>query len=145
MDRRSFIKQGCLACVSIGIAGALLQSCAPVKYVTGTFTDTGIIVDLKEFETKKGPHSYIIVRHDDLQYPICVYRIADAQYSALLMQCPHQGAELQVAGDQLTCPAHNSEFDKWGRVTQAPAITDLRSFPTTIKNNQLLIDLRKQA
>ena len=145
MDRRKFIKAGCLACTSIGFAATLLESCAPVKYTSGTLTDNGLLVDLSDFDTKKGKNSYVIIRHDDLQYPICVYRIDDRNYSALLMRCTHQGAELQVAGDQLTCPAHGSEFDKYGKVTQSPAAADLRSFPVTVANNQLFIDLRKQS
>jgi nitrite reductase/ring-hydroxylating ferredoxin subunit len=123
----------------------VIQSCASVKYVTGEFNDTGIAIGLKEFDARKGHRSYVIVRHDDLQYPICVYRINETQYSALLMQCTHQGAELQVSGDQLTCPAHGSEFDKIGRATSPPATASLRSFPVTIKNDQLFIDLRKQS
>jgi Rieske Fe-S protein len=146
MDRRSFIKKGCIACVGLTVLGTVMQSCTTVKYVTGNMTENGITVDLKEFATpKKGQTPYVIVRHEDLQYPICVYRISATQYSALLMQCTHQGAELQVAGDRLVCPAHGSEFDKMGKTTQPPAMTDLRSFAVVIKNDQLFIDLRKQA
>src|SRR4051794_33107917 len=110
MDRRAFIKTGCMACASLSVLSMALQSCSPVKYVNGRFSDSGIHVDLKDFESKNGFRSYVIVRNDDLQYPICVYRIDETTYSALWMQCTHQGAELQVSGDQLTCPAHGSEF-----------------------------------
>lgn len=145
MDRKTFIKAACLACTSIGFVSSLLQSCTSVRYVTGGLNENGMLLDLKEFETNKDSHrSYVIVWHNDLQFPICVYRINETQFSALLMQCTHQGAELQVAGDQLTCPAHGSEFDKWGKVVQSPASTHLRSFPTSIENNQLFIDLRKR-
>ena len=107
---------------------------------------SGMYVDIKEFQTAKGGYrSYVIVRHDDLQYPICLYRISEEEYSAVLMRCTHQGAELQVAGDQLTCPAHGSSFTKWGKVVAAPAATDLRRFDVSVKENQLFIDLRKQA
>ena len=37
-----------------------------------------------------------IVNNPQLKYPICVYRLGDGNYSALLMKCTHQGAELQV-------------------------------------------------
>jgi nitrite reductase/ring-hydroxylating ferredoxin subunit len=145
MDRSTFIKAGCFACTSVSFLGTVLQSCTSVKYTTGKMNENGLLVDLKEFKTKKGVRSYVIVRHEDLQYPVCVYRVEENKYNALLMRCTHQGAELQVSGDQLTCPAHGSSFDKSGKVTQAPASTDLRSFPVTIVNEQLFIDLRKQS
>jgi len=145
MDRRSFIKKGCVACAGLSFLGVLVQSCQSVKYVGGELGESGITVPLTAFDTKKGHYPYVIVRNDELQFPICVYRISETAYSALLMRCSHQGAELQVAGDQLVCPAHGSEFDKMGKVTQSPAIADLRKFPVIIKNDQLFIDLRKEA
>ncbi len=149
MDRKTFIKAGCMACASMGFLATMLQSCAPVRYVTAGLNNDGMLIDPKEFETKhKGEvsyRSYIIARHDDLKYPVCIYRVEEGKYSALLMSCTHQGAELQVSGDQLTCPAHGSEFDKYGKVTQSPAAADLRSFPVSLIDGKLFIDLRKQA
>ena len=89
--------------------------------------------------------SFIIVRNDALQFPICVYRFSDEEYSALWMRCTHQGAELQASGDVLQCPAHGSEFNNRGEVRNGPADNALRTFPVTITNNDLFIDLRKQA
>ncbi|NDC42782.1 MAG: hypothetical protein EBZ77_14740 [Chitinophagia bacterium] len=149
MDRRNFIKTGCLACIGVATSGTLLQSCAGVKYATGKLNDNGMLIPLSEFdikhkeEGKKRP--YIIARHDELKYPICIYRLDNGSYSALLMSCSHQGAELQVSGERLTCPAHGSEFDNTGRAMQSPATSDLRTFPVTIQGDQLFIDLRKQA
>lgn len=144
MNRRRFIKTGCIACTSIGFLSTVIQSCTAVKYSMGTLNENGILIDLKDYEVKNGVRNYVIVRHDNLQFPICVYKIDDHTFSALLMRCTHQGAELQVAGDQLTCPAHGSEFDKWGKVTQSPAAENLRSFPVSVTGDKLFIDLRKQ-
>ncbi len=123
----------------------LMQSCKSVKYVSGNMEANGISVDLNDFATKSGQRPYLIVQHPDLQYPICVYNTGSNNYSALLMRCTHQGAELQVSGDQLTCPAHGSTFDQHGKVMQAPATEDLRTFPVSVTNNSLFIDLRKKA
>ena len=97
--------------------------------------------------TKKGKASYrafIIVRNEALQYPICVFRFNENEYSALWMQCTHQGAELQASGDFLQCTAHGSEFSNTGKVTNGPADKDLRTFPVTVNKNELFIDLRKK-
>ena len=58
------------------------------------------------------------------------------------MRCTHQGTELQASGDRLQCPAHGSEFDNKGTVKTGPADKALRSFPVTVSNNQLFIDLK---
>ena len=147
MDRRKFIRTGCTACLSITAVAALLSSCKTTKYSTGKLGTDGLFIDTNEFKLrKKGVasfRSFIIVRNEALQYPVCVYRFSDSEYSALWMSCTHQGAELQVSGEFLQCPAHGSEFSNKGKMTNGPADRDLRSFPVTVNNNELFIDLRK--
>ncbi len=143
MNRKTFLKQSCFACMSTSFLLSALESCTAVKYTTGKLTDKGILVSLDDFMSGDKVLSYIIIRNDELQFPICIYRLDANNYSALFMQCSHQGAELQVSGDRLVCPAHGSEFDKQGHAMQAPAAGDLRKFPVAISDNSLFIDLRK--
>ena len=121
----------------------------PTKYISGSVVKDGITVSKDQFKIKqKGGTAYssfIIVRNDILQYPICIYRFNENEYSALWMKCAHQGAELQASGDVLQCPAHGSEFNNKGMVTNGPASTNLRTFPVAVTNNELFIDLRKQS
>lgn len=149
MNRRRFLKDSCIACMGLAIAPTLLTSCKSMQQISGNLTNDGITIPLKDFIKRKGEqaqyHSYIVVRNDALQYPICVYRFGEKQYEALYMQCTHQGAELQAAGDRLTCPAHGSEFDNRGMVKQGPADQPLRNFPASIVGEELFIDLRKQS
>lgn len=58
------------------------------------------------------------------------------------MQCTHQGAELQVFGDKLQCPAHGSEFSNKGSLENGPADRNLRNFPIIIDNGTLKISLK---
>lgn len=100
-------------------------------------------VPLSSFRQDKGSfRTSILVTHPDLKYPVCVYRFSDTEYTALLMRCTHQGAELQVFGDRLECPAHGSQFSNTGKVQNGPADTNLRTFPVTINNDQLFISLK---
>lgn len=146
MNRRSFLKQGCAVCLGAVAFSTIIESCKSIRYASGTLQKDGVDLSLDEFRLKDGSfRSYVIVRHAELQYPICVYRFSDREYTALWMQCTHQGAELQASGDRLTCPAHGSEFDNRGLVRQGPAANGLRTFPVTIQGDQLFIDLRKQA
>ncbi|WP_162276943.1 Rieske (2Fe-2S) protein [Mucilaginibacter pedocola] len=88
--------------------------------------------------------AYYIVRNDKLLFPICVFHTDKKNYTALWMQCAHQGAELQVSGNELVCPAHGSAFDSSGKVTNGPAVNGLRTFPVSVLGDDLFIDLRKR-
>src|SRR4051794_32485485 len=125
MKRRDFIKDSCAACLTIAALPLMLSSCANLIDITGTLVKDGLTLSFEDFKIKaKGSSAYrsfVIVRNEALQYPICVYRFNDKQYSALWMKCAHQGAELQASGDYLQCPAHGSEFNNNGQVTNGPA------------------------
>jgi len=86
--------------------------------------------------------NYIVFQNDRLQYPVCVYRMSNTDYSALWMRCTHQGTELQAFGDKLHCPAHGSEFNKKGGVENGPAANALRTFPVVVADGQLKISLK---
>ena len=145
MNRKEFIVKSCTACIAASAYSIILSSCAATKFTSGKLAKDGILIDINEFviKDKDKYRLYVVVRNDKLLFPICVYRFNDTEYSAIWMQCAHQGAELNVAGDYLQCPAHGSEYDNRGKVTNGPADRDLRTFPVTISNNQLFIDLRK--
>ncbi len=147
MDRKKFIKQGCIACFSMATLGSLVAACGPARFTTGKLIKDGLLLDIAAFTVVKngvtGYIPYVIVRNEALQYPVCVYRFSETEYSALWMQCTHQGAELQVSGDQLHCPAHGSEFNNKGIVKNGPAGKDLKTFPVSLNKNELFIDLRK--
>lgn len=145
MNRKEFIIKSCTTCIGATVLSNILSSCTATKFANGKLTRNGIIMDPKEFSlNEEGKYRlYVIVRNESLLFPICVYRFSDNDYTAIWMQCAHQGAELNVAGDYLQCPAHGSEYDNRGKVTNGPADRDLRTFPVRIDNNQLFIDLRK--
>ena len=146
MNRKEFLKTcgyGCLA----GVTGmTLLQSCSSSQVLTRKIEGSDIIVPIADFEIRKHKRidykKYVIVQNDLLKFPICVYRSDADNYQALLMQCTHQGAELQVFGERLQCPAHGSEFNSEGGVENGPADNSLRKFPITILNNSLKISLK---
>jgi Rieske Fe-S protein len=146
MDRKDFIKSCGFACIGGAAITTLLQGCSGTKIISGKIGGDDLIVALKDFETKAGNEThykkYIVVQNEILQYPICVYRLNANEYAALWMQCTHQGAELQVFGDKLQCPAHGSEFDSRGNLQSGPAEKKLRSFPIIVENNQLKISLK---
>ena len=145
MDRRKFISTGCISCLSGGLLLSVMESCSASKIINASIIDADMIVPLKHFaggKEHKSFKNYLVVQNDKLKYPICIYRIDENTYHALLMRCTHQGAELQVFGDKLQCPAHGSEFNNNGTVAGGPAANALRSLPVTITTQELKISLR---
>ncbi len=146
MNRRDFIVNTCTACLSVTAMAAVLGSCQSTRYVSGKVEKDGLLIHKDEFKiTKKNGVSYrsfIIIRNDTLQYPVCVYRFNEMEYTALYMRCTHQGTELQASGDYLQCPAHGSEFNNHGQVTHGPADKNLRTFRVTVNEIDLFIDMQ---
>jgi Rieske Fe-S protein len=146
MHRKDFIKSCGFACLGSAATGTILQGCTSSKIIGGNISGDELIIPVSDFETSAGNEKhfkkYIVLQNEILQYPICVYRHNENEYSALWMRCTHQGAELQVFGDKLQCPAHGSEFGNKGDVQNGPAENKLRTFPVTIVQNQLKISLK---
>lgn len=146
MNRKEFLKTcgfGCLAGIS---AVTFLQSCSSSQVMDKEINGSDILVPLSDFEIKTNGKTeykkYVIIQNEKLKSPICVYRFGADNYSALLMECPHQGANLQVFGDKLQCGAHGSEFNNKGTVENGPADRNLRNFPITLNNTTLKISLK---
>lgn len=146
MDRREFVKRSCVICLSGGVIPLTLSGCSTTHYVSGLIETYGISIPKSEFtylkKDRPATRSYIIVQNDKVAFPIYVYRFSENEYSALWMQCSHQGNELQAFGEQLHCPAHGSEFDSKGNVSQGPASDPLRTFRVEASEEKIFIDLR---
>jgi Rieske Fe-S protein len=142
MERKEFLKTGGLACLGVTLLGIGFEGCGSSKMIAGTMDSSGLLVPLSSFDNGNNTYrNYVIVQHEKLKYPVCVYRFSETDYSALLMRCTHQGTELQVFGDRLECPAHGSQFSNKGVVKNGPADTNLRTFPVNIQHDQLHIIL----
>ena len=145
MERRAFTKT-CIVCLAGAILPPALSGCQSTYYTQGTIEPNGISVLKSEFSYLKKDQprirEYIIVRNERLKFPIYLRRFSGEEYSALLMECTHQGAELNASGDHLYCPSHGSEFDSKGIVSQGPAEENLKSFKVFSDNEKVFIDLR---
>lgn len=145
MDRKDFLKQCGLGCLGTVGVTPLLSGCS-AKIFAGKIEGDDMLIPLKDFETRAGKEThykkYVVVQNELLQHPICVYRLSNTEYSALWMKCTHQGAELQVFGNMLQCPAHGSEFKHTGEVQGGPADRKLRTFPVTIEKDHIKISLK---
>lgn len=146
MDRKEFIRTCGFACLGGATLAVLLESCAGTNYFAQTnYANNQIAIPKTEFikvtKDKSIQRKYVLVQHDKFSYPICVYKLDEENYSALLMQCTHKGCELQAQGDFLICPCHGSEFTNQGVVQNPPAEQDLQTFKISIDNENIYIYL----
>ncbi len=143
MDRKEFIKTCGFACLGATLIVPLIQGCVATKSVTANIEGENLFVPLSNFIKDGKPLNYLVVNNTQLQYPIYLFRFSDTEYTALYMQCTHQGNELTAYGEKLVCSAHGAEFDNKGNVANGPASNPLRTFPTRLDNQNILISLKK--
>ena len=144
MDRKEFIKTCGVACFGGSVLITMLESCSSSEYFARTtFESNRIKISKIEFDkVEKGKtvaRRFVLVKSEKFTYPLCVYKISEEEYSALLMQCTHNGCELKPQGSYLACPCHGSEFTNRGVVQNPPAEQNLRSFKTSTDNENIYI------
>ncbi|MEY2937849.1 MAG: hypothetical protein RL062_438 [Bacteroidota bacterium] len=144
MDRKVFLKQCGWACIGITLGGGLLASCTNHQAIVAVREGDFFTIPKSSFWSEENQKfkRYVIISNDELVFPICVFRKSETEYSALLMECSHQGAELQVYGERLQGPAHGSEFDREGNPLNAPADKVLRKFQCLVSDHSIKISLR---
>jgi len=147
MHRRDFIKTYCFTCAAAIGASVLLPSCTTSKYITNFSVEKNILAVKKaEFTVVKKEKTieqkYILLKPEGFNFPIAVYKINQNEYTALLLECTHQGCELTPYETTLVCPCHGAEFSKQGDVTQGPAENKLKTFITTQDESNIYIQLK---
>lgn len=146
MHRKEFIKTCAYSCLGGAALASLLQSCASTNYFAKTaFEGQKVVFKKSEFlnteKDKSTERKYVLIKTEKFGYPIVVYKIVENQYTALLLQCTHNGCELQPQANFLVCPCHGSEFSNTGIVQSPPAEQNLVSFQTTTDNENVYIHL----
>jgi len=151
MERKEFIKTCCYAAVGIPILATTLQSCKAIHYAAITKDAANrLVVKKSEFwyikpagrpggKDKKVNRAFVLVKTENMEFPVCLYKIDIDVYSASLLHCTHRGCELNVGGGIYSCPCHGSEFSVTGKVLEGPAIRDLKTFKTEIDDENIYI------
>lgn len=133
----------CIGGISLSI---LLEGCGTATYYAQhDVKDSQIIVKKTEFNIVKDGKTeirkYVLLKTEKLNFPICVYKIDEEKYNALLMECTHKSCELQPHGDYLICPCHGSEFSNTGAVQNPPAETNLKTFKIKTDHESIFVQL----
>jgi cytochrome b6-f complex iron-sulfur subunit len=144
MNRKEFIQRCSYACLGAFAASAFLEGCTSTTHIASAVTNGNTIsINKSEFVTSKKDvlRKFVIINSAKFEYPICIYKLNDTEFSALLMKCTHNSCELHPQGSYLVCPCHGSEFNNKGTVQNPPAERNLQTFTTTTDNENIYIHL----
>jgi Rieske Fe-S protein len=145
MDRKEFIESCIGKCLVISGISIAIESCASSVYYAQVLSQEGILkVKKSEFtgQSKDGSafqRSYVMVKTEGLEYPVCLYKQNEAEYLAVYTKCTHQGCEVRPQGDYFVCPCHGSEYSIEGKVLNPPAEKDLEILSTRVEGDSILI------
>lgn len=146
MKRRDFIRTSCLSCIGGSALTIALQGCSSAYYAQQVaLKENNLVIKKTEFieikKEKQSMRNVIVAKYEKLGFPIAIFRLEEDQYSAIYLECTHQGNEVQPHGNYLVCEGHGSEFDNKGKVTQGPAEKALRTFVVTTDRENIYINL----
>ena len=143
MKRRKFIKSCCYTTIGITLAGSVLQSCGSIYYASVSRNANRLVIAKSEFwqlkKDKKVYRSFVLIKTEDSEFPICIYNIKEGSYIASLLKCTHRGCELNVGGGIYSCPCHGSEFSVQGDVLEGPAEDNLKTFKIETDNENIYL------
>jgi len=124
MNRRTFLKSSCSACLlaGAGLAVGTLSSCSTVPVYATSIRENTIAVPARLFADR--PLQLVSV--EGFEYEIAVERRGNG-YRAFLLRCTHADNALTYTGSRFVCTLHGSTFDEEGRVTKGPATMPLES------------------
>ena len=76
---------------------------------------------------------------------ICLAHAADGQFYALDDVCTHENFLLsggELIDFDVECPQHGSKFNvKTGRVTGLPAVLPAKTFPVSVEDGEVYVDV----
>ncbi len=145
VERKKFIKSCCYTVVGYPLMSSILHSCGTLYYASSSHIENKLAVAKTEFwkikKDKKIERTFVLIKTEFTQFPICVYKVEDDNYIASLLRCTHRGCELNVGGGMYTCPCHGSEFSMTGKLMKGPAIEDLETYRTNTDDENIYIEL----
>jgi len=143
MNRKDFIKGSCGVCMALGsgfLMSAVLEACkTPLGVIKTAAKDNVVAIPLTEFAAS----DYKLVRLRNYDYDLAVQKNKDGTYETLVLMCTHASNPLTKTGNGYYCTLHGSAFDQEGYVTKGPAEKNMIKLNTTIKNDQILIQLKQ--
>ena len=119
----------------------LVPGCATVPTYRGALESGRLRITIGEFELTAGERRAIFLVAPELGDTIILIRDGGDEFRALSATCTHQKCRVRPATHALQCPCHGSTYDFEGKVLRGPAKRGLASYPVTVKDNQIEVDV----
>lgn len=142
MERRKFIRVCGSVVIGTAVGAGMFSSCTPIYYAHFKTSENELIVPLGEFYiNEEKERNFVLLNTEFSKYPICIFKQSDEDFTASLMQCTHKGCEVNVDGNQFSCPCHGSEFSYTGEVLEGPATEPLKTFSISKDETNLYVKI----
>jgi len=86
-----------------------------------------------------------LIRFDHGGRTFAIYRSPEDEYFCTDGMCTHEAIHLvdgRVINNTVECPKHNGTFDyKTGEALQSPVCVKLKTFPTKVEGDRVLIEI----
>jgi cytochrome b6-f complex iron-sulfur subunit len=155
ITRKDFFKKSLQGATILAIPAALspiLESCTndimgpensnPLSAIQGNLANGKVTITIDSSSPLVNVDSAAIVNYSSGS--VLVNHSSENTFNALSSICTHQSctvANFDSGSSQYVCPCHGSRYNFNGQVTQGPAGSPLRSFPTQFSGNQLIITI----
>lgn len=136
-DRRQFVRAGTAA-----MAAVILPGCASLVARRVPLVDGLVRLSLRQHPELSERGGSLRLLPDGWTEPLYVMSLDDGAFAALSPICTHRGCTVEPDGTGFTCPCHGSEYDRRGLVLKGPAERNLQQFPATVREGELVIDVR---
>lgn len=91
------------------------------------------------------PGQAIVAGAGETRVAICN---VDGAFYAIADVCTHDNGPLgegRLYGDQIECPRHGARFDvRSGRVTRFPAVRPIKTYPISIEDGSLFVEVEDE-
>ncbi len=133
-DRRKFIKRLVVTAASLEVISLVRGSVntLPAEKDNKNDFNAGKVTDFENGKTYPFTDEKFFLQ-----------RFEDGAFLALSVKCTHLGCSIKSEEEDFICPCHHSKFNKFGEVLESPAKRPLNYYPITIKNGEVIVDLKK--
>ena len=136
LSRREFLS------LCAGAAGAgLVSGCATIPVYRTAIQSGRLSLTRVEFDALAGEKLAIALSAPELDKHVLLLQEPDGTLRAFSSECTHQACTVRPRGSFLVCPCHGSTFDLDGNVVRGPARKPLPTFPVTVENGRIEVQL----
>lgn len=141
INRRDFLKNSAKAAA----AGVLLFSSGDILKLVASSKEPGDyksteekIINLSDYPSLSKTGGYAMITDK-----VIVIRKSASKFIAINIACTHKKCDVGYDGSGFECLCHGSTFDSSGKVTQGPAVKNLKTYKTVYnsEDNTLKINM----